>query len=131
MFRGESSMLQHLRCPSCLNYILESSDKSLYSIKGGSGTGMGTAGSNELFQSTLARISLYCHVTLSHLQNKHLQSYICFVRFVHWGWGVCRILEIRIPGIEVIVHEQEAFLEMQSGIRYCDINQTEGCSIPE
>lgn len=50
------------------------------------------------------------------------------------GWGEKQnqnILEIRISGTEVIVHEQEAFLEMQSGIRYCDINQSEGCSIPE
>lgn len=77
-------MLQHLHCSSCLN-VLESSDNSIYSIKAGSGTGMGIAGSNELFQSTLARNSSYCHVILTHLPNKHLQSYVCFVRFVYQG----------------------------------------------
>lgn len=82
-FREESIMLQHLHCSSCLNYVLGSQDKGIYSVKAGSGTGMGTAGSNGLFQSALARISSFCHVILTHLQNKHLQSYICFLRFVY------------------------------------------------
>lgn len=54
---------------------------------------------------------------------------LCKIRLP--GEKINKFLEIRIPGIEGILHEQEAFLEMQSGIRYCDINQSEGCSIPE
>lgn len=100
-------------------------------MKAGSATGMGTAGSNELFQSALARISSYCHVILTHLQNKHLQSYICFLRFVYQEKR--NLKEVRIPGIEVIVHKHLSggFSRDADSVRYCGIKQSEGCSIPK
>jgi len=75
----------------------------MYSIKTGSGTRMGTAGSNELFQCTLARISSHCHAVLTHPRNKHLESYTCFLRFVYQEKR--NVKDIRIPAVEVIVHK--------------------------
>lgn len=89
--------------PLVLTTYWRAKTKAYISIKAGSGTGMGTAGSNELFQRALARISSYCHVILTHLENKHLQSYISSLRFVYQE--KINLEEIRIPRIEVIVHK--------------------------
>lgn len=74
-------------------------------MKAGSGSGMVTAGSNELLslKGGALEISSYCHVTLPHLQNISLQSCINFLRVCVLGKK--KSYKVSIPGTEVIVHK--------------------------
>lgn len=105
-FREESIMWQHLCCSSSFNSVLERQNKITYSIKSYypysiksilllvvayccnsvevfSGMGRGTAESKELLPECTSQNLLILSCSLAHLQNEHLQNYICFLRFVY------------------------------------------------